>query len=362
MTTTLKKSWSAHLLKALVAHATDKANLLEGMRAASASAIMLLVGCALHAPDFAWAAIGAFWTSLATASDTARNRVASMLSFAVLSTVAGGLTTYAASFGTFGGAVAIFLFVTSAGLARIWGAKAYQVAILAATACVVMVDRPWHGDAGGMAYLGVYLFGCLFATVLSVVIWQIRPFAPEQHSISWQRACVQSVRDGLRQLRSHASLSSDGTHFALRLGIATTVAYLMVHMLQLPYGYWATMAVLLILQPSASGTLPRSMERAVGTVIGTVIAIAISGLATSPLAIALAVFPLIGLTMTLRPVGYGVFVAFLTPSFVLVADYAMPVFDEYNYALARLENNLLGSAIAVAATLILWPLTERFRK
>jgi len=47
---------------------------------------------------------------------------------------------------------------------------------------------------------------------------------------------------------------------------------------------------------------------------------------------------------------------------VLVADYAMPVFDEYNYALARLENNLLGSAIAVAATLILWPLTERLRK
>jgi hypothetical protein len=350
------------MLKSLISHATDKANLLEGMRAASASAIMLLLGCALHAPDFAWAAIGAFWTSLATASDTARNRLASMLSFALLSTVAGGLTTYAASFGTTGGALSILFCVTAAGLTRIWGSKAYQVAILAATACVVMVDRPWHSGAGGMAYLGVYLFGCLFAAALSMLIWQIRPFAKEHYTTTWQQAAVQTVRAALQQLRDHASLSSDGAHFALRLGIATTIAYLLVHMLQLPYGYWATMAVLLILQPSASGTLPRSVERALGTVVGTVIAVAISGLTQSPLTIALAVFPLIGLTMALRPVGYGVFVAFLTPSFVLVADYAMPVIDEYNYVLARLENNLLGSVIAVAATLILWPLTERFKK
>jgi uncharacterized membrane protein YccC len=150
-------------------------------------------------------------------------------------------------------------------------------------------------------------------------------------------------------------------HFALRLGIATTVAYLTVHLLQLPCGYWATMAVLLILQPSVSGTWPRSVQRAIGTVVGTVIAVAIGHLAHTPLQIALAVFPLIGLTMALRPVGYSVFIAFLTPSFVLVADYAVPAID-YNYALARLETNLLGSAIAIAATLVLWPLTERFKK
>ena len=41
---------------------------------------------------------------------------------------------------------------------------------------------------------------------------------------------------------------------------------------------------------------------------------------------ALAVFPLVGLAMALRPVGYSVFVAFLTPSFVLVADYVISSF------------------------------------
>ena len=349
------------MLKSMLTTAAAKANLMDGVRAASASAIMLLVGCALHAPDFSWAAIGAFWTSLATAPQTARSRLASMLSFAVLSTLGGGLTIYAASFGTAVAALTILAFVTIAGLTRIWGDQPYQVAILAATACVVMVDHPSAGATGGLSYLGLYLLGCLFAAALSVVLWQIRPFAPEQHSNRWHQAAVQSARDAMLQLRGHASLSSDGVHFALRLGIATTAAYLTVHMLQLPCGYWATMAVLLILQPSAAGTLPRSVERAVGTVVGTLIAIAIGELAQTPLSIALAVFPLIGLAMALRPVGYSVFVAFLTPSFVLVADYAMPALD-YNYAVLRMETNLLGSAIAVAATLTLWPLMDRLRK
>ncbi|WP_432380508.1 FUSC family protein [Duganella sp. P38] len=348
------------MLKNLITTTAAKANLLEGMRAASASALMLLLGCALNVPDFSWAAIGAFWTSLATAPDTARSRLASMLSFALLSTVGGALVTYTASLSATAGALAILIFVTLAGLTRIWGDRPYQVAILAATACVVMIDHP-SAASGHMGYLGLYLLGCLFATALSMLIWQIRPFAPEPQHTTWQQAAERTVREALATLREHASRSSDGMHFALRLGIATTAAYLTVHMLQLPCGYWATMAVLLILQPSASGTLPRSLERAAGTVVGTLIAVAIGGLAQTPLQIALAVFPLIGLTMALRPVGYSVFVAFLTPSFILVADYAMPAID-YSYALARLENNLLGSAIAIAATLTLWPLTERFKK
>jgi hypothetical protein len=349
------------MLKSILSTAAHKADLFDGIRAASASALMLLVGCVLHAPDFSWAAIGAFWTSLATASETPRSRLASMLSFSVLSTVVGGLSTYAASLGTISGAVAVMAFVTLAGLSRIWGDKPYQVAILAATASVVMVDHPLQDSSGSVVYLFLYFVGCLFATALSMAVWRLRPATPVRQRTNWQQATSLTLRQALRRLRAHASLSSDGVHFALRLGIATTAAYLLVHALHLPYGYWATMAVLLILQPSMSGTWPRSIERAVGTAIGTLIAVGVSGLAQTPLAMALAAFPLIALTMALRPVGYSVFIAFLTPSFVLVTDFAMPVID-YSYAWVRLENNLLGSAIAVAAALTLWPLTDKLRK
>ena len=72
--------------------------------------------------------------------------------------------------------------------------------------------------------------------------------------------------------------------------------------------------------------------------------------------IALAVLPLIGLTMALRRHSYRVFVALLTPAIILVADFGMPLSD-HTYAFARIEDNLIGSVIAFAASLLLQPLS-----
>lgn len=491
------------VLNSFLASAAEEANLVEGMRAAAASAVMLLAGSILHIPEFAWAAIGAFWTCLAAATDSPRSRFASMFSFALISALCGGLTSIASGHGIFTAAIALFVFVTVAGLARIWGPKAHQVAILVATACVVMVDKPSSGGFTSLKFLGLYLFGALFTTAFNVVLSITHPFSVARHAVrltyrrlaklasfeadrlnrgdfdrlkaleidhqvdiattnaattilaygngekpdeqralwleleelkqarnsiqqlskhakqqpiravrrlralatllreagaeltpssaaannrtrfqrfarrlhqsmeparesslttvvatreltSWPNAAVETVTSATRELRDQVNLSSGALHFALRLGIATTLTYLTIHTLHLPLGYWATMAVLLILQPSASGTLPRSFQRAAGTTIGTIFALAIGALAQTPLAISLAIFPLIGLTITLRSVGYSTYVAFLTPAFVLVADYAMP-YTSSHYAFERLADNVLGSIIAVAATYVLWP-------
>jgi uncharacterized membrane protein YccC len=66
------------------------------------------------------------------------------------------------------------------------------------------------------------------------------------------------------------------------------------------------------------------------------------------------VFPLICLCVSLRRVSYGLYALFLTPSFVLVADFATPA-SEFGYAVARLENNLLGCLFALLVTYLLWP-------
>jgi uncharacterized membrane protein YccC len=506
----------------MVAFAIEEANLSEGMRAACASTAMLLLGMCFGKPEFAWAAIGAFWTCLADASGSSRTRLASMLSFSMLSTVFGGITAYAAGVSTFAAAGAILIFATIAGLARIWSTAAYQVAILAATACVVMVDNPLHDLAKGAIFLGIYLGGCLFATLLSFTVWRIHRFAPSRYALrlaysrlaelsldnarlidscttdtsQWvshatelraqSRASIEAVRralhnlprlsmDSSRQvyqylllaladaerifasliavahveegkrpdtfrptraarclaaiaeilkrmgeqlgdtsgsypyalrerlpvfaryleaafgqslslpfwsedvphlsprtnehwlyaslavvrraldvLKDHVSIRSVNVQYAVRLGIATMTAFLVVRALHVHYGYWATMAVLLTLQPSVATTWPRGVERAVGSTLGALLAIAIGHFVHTPLAISLAVFLTICLTMSLRPVSYSLFVIFLTPSFVLVADYAAPA-SEYAYAMARLGNNILGCAIALLATYLLWP-------
>ena len=77
----------------------------------------------------------------------------------------------------------MLVFTTLGAFGRIWGAATSQVTILAATACVVMVDRPMHDLRAGIAFLGVYLVGCLFAVVLSLTVWRIHPFGASRASL-----------------------------------------------------------------------------------------------------------------------------------------------------------------------------------
>jgi uncharacterized membrane protein YccC len=66
------------------------------------------------------------------------------------------------------------------------------------------------------------------------------------------------------------------------------------------------------------------------------------------------VFPPVCLTVALRKMNYGLYVVFVTPTCVLVADFAKPA-DEMMNSLTRLGNNLLGCLIAFLAIHLLWP-------
>jgi uncharacterized membrane protein YccC len=519
----------------MVSFAMDKTDLSEGLRAACAATSMLMLGYLLHNPLFAWASIGAFWTCLADAAGSNRMRFASMLSFAVLSTVCGGITAFASGAGTLAATAAILLFSTAGALARIWGAAAAQVGILAATACVVMVDKPMHHGHDIVLFLAIYLSGCLFAVVLSLTVWRIHPFGPSRdalravygrladialdsarllrretadfgewarhaatyraqaraaletarkalarvpgvrvdkresyenlvlaladterlfayliavtdacerghhtlqeprraarilstlaevmlrigravseandkalaadrwaalgalqrrlqklagsleaalgeplavklhaagalefepvprHEALWYRAARSNLARAWISLKANATLQSIGLRHTARVGVAVTAGFTVVRALHMPFGYWATMAILLILQPSIASTWPRSIERAAGSIAGGLLAAGIGLAIHSPIAISLIVFPLVCATMALRPVSYSLFVLFLTPTFVLVAGFATPGASELVYALTRLGNNVLGCAIALLATFVLWPSRE----
>ncbi|WP_144145153.1 FUSC family protein [Paraburkholderia sp. BCC1884] len=510
----------------MVSFATSEASLSEGLRAACASTAMLALGNLLHQPGFAWAAIGAFWTCLADAAGSNRARCASMMGFALLSTLCGGVTAFASGAGAGYAALAVLIFTTLGAFGRIWGAATSQVTILAATACVVMVDRPMHDLRQGVAFLGVYLVGCLFAVVLSLTVWRIHPFGASRSSLravylrladiahdsarllerhapprqwaahavqfradaraalerarkilasvpafrtggretydvllglltdgealfayliavsgscekvpgeawrvrratrllgaigdvlrsigmaagdirdeplaglqarlrrlakrletalvepvmlrsdlelvdfspsreqaeGWSHAAVAWLARASSTLKANLSTQSVGLRHAARVGVTTTAGFLIIRALGLPFGYWATMATLLILQPSIAATWPRSIERVAGSIVGGVLAAAIGYAIHSPLGISLAVFPLVMATMALRPVSYSLFVLFLTPTFVLVADFATPGANEFAYAITRLGNNVLGCMLALLATFYLWPTREK---
>jgi len=522
----LKERWGERRPAWLAVLAVDETNLSEGLRAASAATAMLLLGWLFDHPDFSWAAIGAFWTCLADAAGTRRMRAVSMLGFAAASTVAGGIAALAAAHGLVSAALVVLLFSWLGALARIWGAAAGLVAILSATACVVMVTHPLHDARQALSFLGIYLSGCLFATLLSFTVWRIDPLLPARRAVRsayarlagiardnarylahtplaavtgegvahgavhrgraraaleagrvalaavppqqaarnpqyeqlllalsdaerlfayliavthtcererqrlhaqprarrsletmaallrrfgrvvgsaairdgevavlqqrlaacgrrleaalgallplrlhvdmieldaapalelpWRDAALQTLLQAWQTLKNNMTPQSLGWRHAARVALATTTGFVLVAWLQIPFGYWATMATLLILQPSVASTWPRGIERVTGSVLGALLAVLIGLAIQTPLAISLVVFPLIVATMALRRVSYSLHVLFMTPAFVLVADYAAPA-NEAMYAISRLGNNVLGCVLALLATFFLWP-------
>lgn len=140
---------------------------------------------------------------------------------------------------------------------------------------------------------------------------------------------------------------------AARLSVAVMVAYAISLKLALPYAYWAMMAVVVVTQPKASTTLPRTIERVAGSVAGGLLA-AVMGVLLPMWAILIMVFPLAAATIALRSVNYALCVMFMTQLFVMVTDLVSPALG-WDVALSRSINNIIGSLVGLAGCLLLWP-------
>jgi Predicted membrane protein len=145
---------------------------------------------------------------------------------------------------------------------------------------------------------------------------------------------------------------------ALRVALAVIIAYGASVLLHLPYSYWGTMAVVVVMQPQITATWPRMLERVLGSIAGGLIAAGLWLMAPAPAVLALVIFPLAAGCIAFRSVNYTLHVLFLTPLFVLVADLIDPGHGT-GIAMARAMNNALGSLLGFAACLLFWPEPER---
>ena len=140
---------------------------------------------------------------------------------------------------------------------------------------------------------------------------------------------------------------------AARLAVAVLVAYAISLALNLPYAYWAMMAVVVVTQPSVTSTLPRAIERVAGSIAGGLVA-ARMGVFLPQAAILLLIFPLAAATVALRSVNYALCVMFMSQLFVLVTDLVSTTHG-WDVALSRAANNTIGSLVGLVACVSLWP-------
>jgi uncharacterized membrane protein YccC len=172
-------------------------------------------------------------------------------------------------------------------------------------------------------------------------------------STLWQRV----------RLRTLANLDwqSEAFRHALRAAIASAPAIAFTLVWFTPYDHWLTITIVMTMQPYFANTFARALERVGGTMAGGLIAAVLGLFVTTPLAIALAMFPLAVLALAIRAASFGLYSAVLTPLIVLLAELGHPGASQWVIAGARAGLTLAGGVLAIAGCTLLWPSWEPAR-
>jgi len=164
----------------------------------------------------------------------------------------------------------------------------------------------------------------------------------------WKQRVLGPVRDNL-------SLDSMVLRHALRVGLTTTVAVCVSLAFVPSHGYWVTITVLTIMQPYTGATFLKGLQRVSGTVVGGILAAAIATSIQHPQALLPLLFVSVAISIAVIPLNYGLYTAFLTLTFVLLAEMGT---GDWGLARVRILNTLIGGALALAGTWLLWERSE----
>jgi uncharacterized membrane protein YccC len=124
------------------------------------------------------------------------------------------------------------------------------------------------------------------------------------------------------------------------------------------YGHWLTIVLVMTMQPYFALTFTRALERIAGTLAGGALAAALAWVCTTPVSIAVALFPLAVISLSLRAVSFGLFITCLTPLVVLLSEIGRPGESELTIALMRGLYTVVGGLLAIAGCFLLWPSWE----
>jgi len=145
---------------------------------------------------------------------------------------------------------------------------------------------------------------------------------------------------------------------SMRVALVCAVDIALLRWWHIDHGYWLPLTSLIVLQPHVGGTFRRGFQRVAGTVAGGIFAAMLAVYLHSPVLTAVVLFPLALVTVGTLPVSYTIFSFFLTPTFVLAF---LPYSGDWQLALIRIMNTVLGAMIAMIAMATFFPQLERNR-
>lgn len=170
------------------------------------------------------------------------------------------------------------------------------------------------------------------------------------------------LRSGLWSLRNALGRDSIVLPAAARIGVAVSGGLLLGQLSGADRPYWIALTAAAVLQGSTLLiTARRAIERAVGTVIGVVLAAGLVVVDPSQWAIVVGIGVFLFLGHATIGASYVVAMVFLTPMTLLLAEIGAPGQLSNDLVAWRLGDTVIGCVLGYAAGRFLWPHSARER-
>jgi uncharacterized membrane protein YccC len=190
-------------------------SLAEGLRAGIAVALTMIVGAVLHLPHFGLAALGAMLTCFADPGGPIAQRRTAVLAFALCAGLAYGVFGLVRAQGVWVAAPVAGLVIFAACYARIYGQTGLQVGNLLSVVIVLALDTPAFTITQAAERGLIFFTGALWAAVLTLVIWQLHPYAPARRAVAdVSGKLARLVRDLSRLANEDESFAAFAAHAA----------------------------------------------------------------------------------------------------------------------------------------------------
>ncbi|MGH8379565.1 YccS family putative transporter [Pseudomonas sp.] len=161
-----------------------------------------------------------------------------------------------------------------------------------------------------------------------------------------------NLADVWSRLRQHLTPTSLLFRHALRLPLALSIGYGMVHLIHPTQGYWIILTTLFVCQPNYGATRRKLVQRIIGTGIGLTVGWALFDLFPSPIIQSLFAVAAGVVFFVNRTTRYTLATAAIT---LMVLFCFNQVGDGYGLFLPRLFDTLIGSLIAILAVFLFLP-------
>ena len=199
-------------------------------------------------------------------------------------------------------------------------------------------------DAGGAFFFAT--LGGLTQVAWSLIVWVVRDRGTDEPEKAW------STPAAVASLRANLSLESQSARHAIRFGSALAAGVALYWLLGMDdHGYWIPLTILFVMRPEWGETDHRLVLRAIGTVLGLVIATAIAeAFGGDDVIIGIVLTVAAALSFGLLTVQYALFTAAITTFVVVIST----VIGEP--AFRAVDERATGTALGIAIAFLAWRL------